>query len=475
MVVGEMTEQADLLVIGGGPAGYTAALRASQLGRTVTLVERGDIGGVCLNVGCIPSKALIELSRRFHQLPELASRGVIAGEVVRDQGLITKAVEGSVEKLTSGVKQLLGAAEVQIVPGVARFVGLREVRIQGAHETSRIKFRDCILATGSRPRALEEIPVDHESVLDSTDLLFPHEPIESLCVIGGGYIGLELGTAYARFGTRVTIVETLDQILAQTEPEIQRVLRAQLKVLGVEVITGVSELSLKRARGKSEVHFQSGGSSSKVVVEKVAVMVGRVANVDEVALELSGVTLGSDGRVKVDAQMRTDNAHIYAVGDIAPGPMLAHKGYFEAKVAAEAASGLPSGNDAQVIPAVVFCEPEVATAGVGEAQAKSLYGDITVGRFPFRANGRAVVLDEVVGEIKVIARADTGRIVGVHMVGPEVSNLISEATLAIELGATMEDIALTIHPHPTLSEAFPEAVEVGLGRPTHIIIAKARS
>lgn len=474
MVVGEFTEQADLVVIGGGPGGYSAAIRASQLGRSVTLVERGDIGGVCLNVGCIPSKALIELSNRFHELDGLAKRGVVTEDAHIDPIALSQTVTGSVERLTSGVRQLLKAADVEIVEGEASFVGPNEVRIRAAHETSRIKFKDCILATGSSPRELDGFAVDHQRVLDSTDLLFSPVVRRDLIVIGGGYIGIELGSAHARLGTRVTILELAPEILMGVEPEIQRTLRGVLKQMGVEVHTGIAVKGFKIAGDAVVVEIQNGSDSKEIRAGSVAVMVGRVPNLGpDLGLGEAGVTIGADQRVIVDEQMRTANPHVFAIGDIVPGPMLAHKAYYEAKVAAEVAAGHAAGNDATVIPAVIFTEPEVASAGLGEQEARTRHGDnVVVARFPYRANGRAIVLGAAVGEVKLIALKDSKRLLGVHIVGVDASNLISEAALAIELGATIDDLALTIHPHPTLSEMYPEAAEVAQGLPTHIIMQR---
>ncbi len=471
MVVGEFTEQADLLVIGGGPGGYSAAIRASQLGRNVTLVERGDIGGVCLNVGCIPSKALIELSSRFHELDGLAKRGVVTEDAHIDPVALVQTVTASVERLTSGVRQLLKAADVQIVQGEASFVGPNEVRVRASHETSRIKFKDCILATGSSPRELEGFVVDHQHILDSTDLLFAPVVRRDLIVIGGGYIGIELGSAHARLGTKVTILEMAPEILMGVEPEIQRTLRSVLKQMGVEVHTGIKVKGVKTTGDAVVVEIQAGSTVEQIRAGAVAVMVGRVPNLgDDLALGTAGVGIGPEGRLVVDEQMRTANPHVFAIGDIVAGPMLAHKAYYEAKVAAEAATGRPTGNDATVIPAVIFSEPEVASAGLGEQEACDRFGDdVVVARFPYRANGRAIVLGAAVGELKVVAAKATGRLLGVHIVGIDASNLISEAALAIELGATIDDLALTIHPHPTLSEMYPEAAEVAQGMPTHII------
>ena len=474
MVVGEFTEQADLVVIGGGPGGYSAAIRASQLGRSVTLVERGDIGGVCLNVGCIPSKALIELSNRFHELDGLAKRGVVTEDAHIDPIALSQTVTGSVERLTSGVRQLLKAADVEIVEGEASFVGPNEVRIRAAHETSRIKFKDCILATGSSPRELDGFAVDHQRVLDSTDLLFSPVVRRDLIVIGGGYIGIELGSAHARLGTKVTILEMAPEILMGVEPEIQRTLRGVLKQMGVEVHTGIAVKGFKIAGDAVVVEIQNGNDSEEIRAGSVAVMVGRVPNLGpDLGLGEAGVTIGADQRVIVDEQMRTANPHVFAIGDIVPGPMLAHKAYYEAKVAAEVAAGHAAGNDATVIPAVIFAEPEVASAGLGEQEARTRHGDnVVVARFPYRANGRAIVLGAAVGEVKLIALKDSKRLLGVHIVGADASNLISEAALAIELGATIDDLALTIHPHPTLSEMYPEAAEVAQGLPTHIIMQR---
>jgi dihydrolipoamide dehydrogenase len=474
VVVGEFTEQADLVVIGGGPGGYSAAIRASQLGRSVTLVERGDIGGVCLNVGCIPSKALIELSNRFHELDGLAKRGVVTEDAHIDPIALSQTVTGSVERLTSGVRQLLKAADVEIVEGEASFVGPNEVRIRAAHETSRIKFKDCILATGSSPRELDGFAVDHQRVLDSTDLLFSPVVRRDLIVIGGGYIGIELGSAHARLGTKVTILEMAPEILMGVEPEIQRTLRGVLKQMGVEVHTGIAVKGFKIAGDAVVVEIQNGSDSKEIRAGSVAVMVGRVPNLGpDLGLGEAGVTIGADQRVIVDEQMRTANPHVFAIGDIVPGPMLAHKAYYEAKVAAEVAAGHAAGNDATVIPAVIFTEPEVASAGLGEQEARTRHGDnVVVARFPYRANGRAIVLGAAVGEVKLIALKDSKRLLGVHIVGVDASNLISEAALAIELGATIDDLALTIHPHPTLSEMYPEAAEVAQGLPTHIIMQR---
>jgi len=474
VVVGEFTEQADLVVIGGGPGGYSAAIRASQLGRSVTLVERGDIGGVCLNVGCIPSKALIELSNRFHELDGLAKRGVVTEDAHIDPIALSQTVTGSVERLTLGVRQLLKAADVEIVEGEASFVGPNEVRIRAAHETSRIKFKDCILATGSSPRELDGFAVDHQRVLDSTDLLFSPVVRRDLIVIGGGYIGIELGSAHARLGTKVTILEMAPEILMGVEPEIQRTLRGVLKQMGVEVHTGIAVKGFKVAGDAVVVEIQNGNDSEEIRAGSVAVMVGRVPNLGpDLGLGEAGVTIGADQRVIVDEQMRTANPHVFAIGDIVPGPMLAHKAYYEAKVAAEVAAGHAAGNDATVIPAVIFAEPEVASAGLGEQEARTRHGDnVVVARFPYRANGRAIVLGAAVGEVKLIALKDSKRLLGVHIVGADASNLISEAALAIELGATIDDLALTIHPHPTLSEMYPEAAEVAQGLPTHIIMQR---
>ncbi|WP_276973741.1 dihydrolipoyl dehydrogenase [Ferrimicrobium acidiphilum] len=477
MVVGEFTEQADLLVIGGGPGGYSAAIRASQLGRSVTLVERENIGGVCLNVGCIPSKALIELSSRFHELDSLSKKGVVTEDAHIDPIVLSQTVTGSVERLTSGVRQLLKAAEVEIVEGEASFVGPNEVRIRASHETSRIKFKDCILATGSSPRELDGFTVDHQRVLDSTDLLFTPVIRRDLIIIGGGYIGVELGSAHARLGTKVTILEMAPEIVMGVEPEIQRTLRTVLREMGVEVRTGVEVHGMKTVGDSVVVEITNGELTEEIRGNAVAVLVGRVPNLDDdLGLAMAGITIGSDYRVEVDDQMRTSNAHVFAIGDIVPGPMLAHKAYYEAKVAAEVAGGQQAGNDATVIPAVIFAEPEVAVAGLGEQEARSRYPDnVLVAKFPYRANGRAIVLGASVGEVKLIALADSRRLLGVHIVGIDASNLISEAVLAIELGATIDDLALTIHPHPTLSEMYPEAAEVAQGLPTHIIVQQQRS
>jgi dihydrolipoamide dehydrogenase len=472
MVVGELIETVDLLVVGGGPGGYTAALRAAQLGRDVVLVEEGAVGGVCLNVGCIPSKALIELSRHAFETPGFAEHGILLEQRGVDLARVCQTVEAARDRLTGGVRQLLAGAGVEILEGRASFVGPHQARVQGPHDATQVRFRQAIIATGSAPRSLSGLEVDHEVVLDSTDLLFRDRPLERLVVVGAGYIGLELGAAWARLGAKVTIVEALDDILAGSEPEVRRHLRDGLRRLGVGVITRARVESLERTQSGVVVGIEHGAGIDKVEAQAVAVVVGRVPRL-EVALGLDAAQVGLVGdRVAVDEQRRTANSDIFAIGDITPGPMLAHKAYLEAKVAAEAASGEPSAFDVRAIPAVVFAEPEAAWVGLSEEQARERYGEVVVGRFPYRANGRAVVLGHTEGEVKVVARGD-GEIVGAAIAGAEASNLISELTLAIELGATLEDLALTIHPHPTLSEMVPEVAEVALGRPTHIIVRRA--
>lgn len=470
MVVGEFTESVDLLIVGSGPGGYVAALRAAGLGRQVTLVDKAEVGGVCLNVGCIPSKALITVANEYYRLNSAQQRGIHVESAKIDMPELQSFKSRVVERLTGGVRQLLEAQGVSVVTGEARFVDDHAVRVVSEYGSQKLAFRQAVIASGSRPRELPELPFKTPLVMDSTDLLAAQEVPERLLVIGAGYIGLELGTAFAKLGSQVTVVESLPQILSGIDPALARPVARRLTALGVATKLSTAAQSIAAVSDNVAAITLKGASGSSEVIEanRVLVTVGRKPNTDQLDLERAGVRVNEAGFIVVDSRMRTDNPDIAAIGDVVPGPMLAHKASYEGKVAVESLSGQSSQSDWVAMPAVIFTDPEIAWAGMTEHDAHEAGYHPVVGRFPFAANGRALTLDDAVGEAVVIADQESGLLLGVQLVGPEVSSLIAEGTLALEMAATLEDLALTIHAHPTLSESIMEAAEVALGRPIHV-------
>ena len=472
MVVGEIAMGTQLLVIGGGPGGYVAALRAAQLGVETTLVEREEVGGICLNHGCIPSKALIHGATLAHKIPQLAELGIETKGLRVDAKKLQAWKQKVVKKLTSGVEQLLRANGVQILKGTAVFQSPQKVLVESEHGTQAVEFKHCILATGSRSIELPGFEFDGEVVLGSRHALQLAEIPEKLVVIGGGYIGLELGTVFAELGSKVTVVELMDQLLPGTDPELVRVVERRLKALGVEVYTQSKATGLKRGRSGAKLTVETPKGEISLEADKVLVSVGRKPNTQGLSLERAKIERDERGFVKIDGQLRTTNPRVWAIGDVAGPPMLAHKASHEGLVAAEIIAGKPAGPDWQAVPAVIFTDPEIAYVGLTEREAKEQGYEVITGKFPFTALGRALTMGETDGFVKVVADAQTHVVLGVQIVGPEASTLIGEATLAVEMGARLEDLALTVHAHPTLPEALMEAAEVALGQPIHVLLPK---
>ncbi|RNB77304.1 dihydrolipoyl dehydrogenase [Brevibacillus panacihumi] len=468
MVVGEFTTEVDVLVIGAGPGGYVAAIRAAQLGKTVAVVEKADLGGVCLNVGCIPSKAMIHAAHTYEHTQHTADMGITMDNVRVDFAKVQEWKSGIVKQLTGGVASLFKGHKIQVIPGEALFVTENEVRVFHGYDVNRYRFEHCIIATGSRPIELPAFPFG-KRVLSSTEALSLTELPKSLVIIGGGYIGIELGTVFAKFGTKVTILEGSDQILPGFEPDMPRLVERKLKKLGVEIKTKALAQGMEETENGVIVKAEVKGEQQQIEAEYVLVTVGRRPNTDELGLREVGINLTDRGLVVVDKQGRTNIPNVYAIGDIVAGPALAHKASYEAKVAAEAIAGKPSEVDYKAIPAVVFCDPEIASVGINEREAKEQGLDYVVGRFPFAANGRALSVNAGEGYVKLIADKETKLVLGAQIVGPEASNIIAEVGLAIEMGATLEDIELTIHAHPTLGEVTMEAAELALGHPIHVM------
>ncbi|MEA3213943.1 MAG: dihydrolipoamide dehydrogenase [Acidimicrobiia bacterium] len=469
MVVGQIAEEVDVLVIGAGPGGYATALHAAHLGQQVTLVEREAVGGTCLNVGCIPSKTLIEVADLVARAPEAARWGVTLRADV-DMKAVQRHLRATVEGLTKGVRTLLDAAGVRVVRGTARLTTADRVVIDAGEQAMHIEFRHLVLATGSHPVSLPGLPVDGRRVLDSTGALALDRLPGSIVVVGGGYIGVELGTAFAKLGSRVTVVEAMDRLLPGLEPSLGRVVGRRLRELGVDVLLSTKAHDLT----ETELVVQgSDGATRGVPAEVVVVAVGRVPAVGDLGLERAGVKLDERGLVRVDPARRTSNPRVLAIGDLTAGPALAHKATAEALVAALTAARKPASFDPAAIPQVVFSDPEVVSVGATAGELKAAGLEPLVFRFPFGASARARTLDRTTGHVELVADAEQ-TVVGVHMVGAHVSELAGEAALAIEMAATVEELAGTIHPHPTLSEALAEAAHGALGMPLHVAVQRRR-
>ncbi|MGG6432213.1 dihydrolipoyl dehydrogenase [Anoxybacillus sp. D401a] len=468
MVVGDFAIETETLVVGAGPGGYVAAIRAAQLGQKVTIVEKGNLGGVCLNVGCIPSKALISAGHRYEIATHSQDMGIFAENVKVDFAKVQEWKAGVVKKLTGGVEGLLKGNKVEIVRGEAYFVDENTVRVMTENSAQTYKFKNAIIATGSRPIELPTFKFS-KRVLDSTGALNLSDIPKSMVVIGGGYIGTELGTAYANFGTKITILEGADEILSGFEKQMSAVVRRRLKKKGVDVFTNALAKGVEEREDGVTVTFEVNGETKTIDAEYVLVTVGRRPNTEEMGLEQIGVKMTERGLIEIDKQCRTSVPNIYAIGDVVAGPPLAHKASYEGKIAAEAIAGHPSEIDYLAIPAVVFSDPECASVGYFEKQAIEEGIDIITAKFPFGANGRALALNETDGFLKLVLTKDDGVIIGAQIVGPNASDMIAELGLAIEAGMTAEDIAMTIHAHPTLGEITMEAAEVALGSPIHII------
>ncbi|GKU82335.1 dihydrolipoyl dehydrogenase [Niallia sp. NCCP-28] len=468
MVVGDFPIETDTIVIGAGPGGYVAAIRAAQLGQKVTIVEKNVLGGVCLNVGCIPSKALIAAGHRYETALHSSDMGITADNVKVDFSKVQAWKAGVVKKLTGGVEGLLKGNKVDIVSGEAYFVDANTLKVMDEKSSQTYTFKNAIIATGSRPI---EIPAFKFSkrVLDSTGALALQEIPEKIVVIGGGYVGTELGGAYANFGTKVTILEGADEILGGFEKQMSSLVTRNLKKKGAEIITKAMAKGVEESDTGVIVKYEVKGEEKTVEADYVFVMVGRKPNTDELGLDQVGVELAERGLIKTDKQCRTSVSNIFAIGDVIAGPPLAHKASYEGKIAAEAIAGHPAEIDYLGIPAVVFSEPELATVGHTEKSAKEAGIDIVASKFPFAANGRALALNQAEGFMKLITRKEDGLVIGAQIAGPSASDMIAELGLAIESGMTAEDLAMTIHAHPTLGEITMEAAEVAIGSPIHII------
>ena len=469
MVVGSVSRGCQVVVIGAGPGGYVAAIRAAQLGKDVILVEQDErLGGICLNVGCIPSKAMIHASDLAEEMRTAAYLGITVEDVSVDLSKMVRWKDGIVRRLTDGVKFLCEKNGVDLLRGRAEFAGDRTLSVATENGQVGIQFEAAIIATGSSPMALDGFPHDGATIIGSSEALSLQAVPERMVVIGAGYIGLELGSVYAKLGSKVTIIEFLPELLPALDPEVAKALARRLKQVGIDLHLG--HRAVRFEPGSPGVVVAQGPQSElRVDADVVMVSTGRAPNSSGLGLEAIGVKTDGKGFITVNEKMQTSVPGIHAIGDVVGGVMLAHKAYQEAKVAAEVIAGAPAAFDSMGVPAVIYTDPEVAWVGLSEKQARDRGHDVVTGTFPFAASGRAMSLGSTEGFVKVIGDADTRQLLGIVAVGRGVSEFIGEATLALEMGAFLEDVGNTIHPHPTMSEALQEAVEAALGKAVHMV------
>ncbi len=461
----------DVVIIGAGPGGYVAAIKAGQLGYKTACVEQEFLGGVCLNIGCIPTKALLESAAMIIHLGHAKEFGVTVGEIKTDLAQAVKRSRQVSDRLTKGVGFLFKKNKVTHLAGRGRLAGKGQVEVtdkEGKKQT--ISAKHVIIATGSRNRDLPFLKVDHERVWDSTSAMMAQQPPETLAVIGAGAIGCEFADIHAAFGTKVTIIEALDRILPLEDSDCSAVVEKSYRKRGMEIFTAARlETADVGANGVKLTFNTAKGETKTMEVERVLSAIGRIANTEDIGLEEAGVELTDRGFIKIDRQMRTNVEGIYAIGDVAGPPLLAHKGSHEGIACVEAIHGDPhAGIDYANIPNCTYCHPEVASVGLTEAQALEQGLEIEVGTFPWTANGRALTAGETDGFVKIIRDKRYSEVVGAHIVGPHATELIAEFVVGRHLETTAEEMDRAMHPHPTLSEAIAEAALASLGHALHI-------
>lgn len=469
-----MSEPVDVLVLGGGPGGYTAAFRAADLGLSVALVERETtLGGVCLNVGCIPSKQLLHAAAVLTDAREAAEIGIGFGEPTIDLDRLRGAKDATIGALTTGLKGLAKKRGVRVVAGDGRFTGPNEMAVSGAAPET-VAFRHAIVAAGSRPFMLPGLPEDPR-IIDSTGALALADIPARLVVVGGGIIGLEMATVYDALGSEVTVIEALPQLMTGCDPDLVAPLqkRIEARYAAIMVDTKVEEVTADA----DALHVRVSGPDGDAVIDtdRVLVAIGRRANGDLIGADAAGIAVDQRGIIAVDDQMRTNVGHIFAIGDIVGNPMLAHKATHQGKVAAEVIAGEDVVFDPRTVPSVAYTDPEIAWMGLTETQARADEIACEIASIPWRASGRALTLGRGEGKTKILTEPGTGRILGAGIVGPNAGELIGESVLALEMGAVAADIALSIHPHPTLSETIAMGAEWAEGTITDLVRPKART
>ena len=465
----------EVLVLGSGPGGYTAAFRAADLGKQVILVERYDsLGGVCLNVGCIPSKALLHTAQIINEAEHMSANGVSFGKPEIDLDGINGFKSRVVGKLTGGLKQLAKQRKVEVVNGVGEFINDHQLSLAQGDTVTTISFDHCIIAAGSQAAQIPVFPNDDNRLMDSTDALELSDVPKKLLIIGGGIIGLEMATVYDALGSEVTVVEFMDSLIPGCDKDLVRPLMKRVKAKYKDILLSTKVSEIKAQKNGLKVSFEGKNAPEPQLFDKVLVAVGRRPNGHKIGADKAGIQVDDSGFIPVDVQMRTNIPHIFAIGDIVGQPMLAHKATHEAKVAAEVICGMKSYFEPMTIPSVAYTDPEVAWMGLTETEAKEKGIEYEKGAFPWAASGRSLGLDRDEGMTKVLFDKETKRILGAGIVGPNAGELIAEAVLALEMGADAEDIGLTIHPHPTLSETFNFAAEMAEGTITDLYIPRKK-
>lgn len=471
-----MSIQTEVVVLGSGPGGYTAAFRAADLGKKVVLIERYDVlGGVCLNVGCIPSKALLHAAKVVDEAHEMSEHGVSFGEAKVDSNKLREWKDSVVAKLTGGLKSLAKARKVEIVTGVAKFISPNELEVTDKDgKKQKVQFANIIIAAGSRPVKLPFLP-DDPRIMDSTGALQIEDLKGKMLVIGGGIIGFEMATVYSTLGAKVTVVELMDQILPGVDPDIVAPLFKRMKPRLENIYLKTKVTKVEAKKDGLYVTFEGEGAPAQPEkFDRILCSVGRRPNGDQLDADKAGIKVDERGFIPVDKQQRTNVPHIFAIGDIAGNPMLAHKAMPEGRVAAEVISGLKHYFDPKCIPNVAYTDPEVAWVGITETEAKAKGIKYGKGVFPWAASGRSLGIGRSEGLTKLLIDEDSHRILGAGIVGTNAGELIGEVALAIEMGCDVEDVALTIHPHPTLSETIPLAAEVFEGTITDLYLPKKK-
>ncbi|HAV61452.1 MAG TPA: dihydrolipoyl dehydrogenase [Verrucomicrobiales bacterium] len=467
--------ESEIVIVGGGPGGYAAAFYAADLGRKVTLIERDDrLGGVCMNRGCIPSKALLNATHGIVTARESAKRGISFGEPQIDVSKLRDWKNAILSKLAGGLKMLADKRGVQVIHGRGYFEGSDRLRVETGSGQQFIRFQKAIIAVGSRPALPKVFDLGNPRIMTSTEALEVDEIPGTLLVIGGGYIGMELGTVYATLGSQVTVVEALDSILMGADADLARPVMLYAKKAFKELRFKAKVTKMATAGKQIKVTTEFNGQTVEELYDRVLVSVGRTPNSADMGIENTKAQLDDRGFIKVDGNQQTDDQNIYAIGDISGGVLLAHKASKEARIAVEAILGEVHGAGKAVIPAVVFTDPEVAWCGLTESEAKEKGVEVEISKFPWGASGRAMTFDRVDGLTKLIIEPGTDRILGVGIVGHGAGELIGEGVVAVEMGATAKDLALIVHPHPTLSETLMEAAEAFYGHATHTLAARKK-
>ena len=472
-----MSDKTQLVVIGGGPGGYAAAFHAADLGMDVTLVDpEENPGGVCLYRGCIPSKALLHVAKLIHEARESKSWGVEFAEPKIDLDKLRSFKQDVVKRLTGGVGQLAKHRKIKHIHGMATFKNNNTLDITlNENSKTELEFDKAIIATGSRPTIIQNLWIDSPALLDSTGALELPDIPKSMLVIGGGYIGLEMGTVYASLGTKITVVEMMPGILPGADKDLVRVLQKSLDAKFSNILTETKVTKLEEVKDGIKATLENkDGDSSQETFDKVLMTIGRRANSENIGLENTRVKVNEKGFIEIDGARRTAEPNIYAIGDVAGEPMLAHKATHEGHVAVESIAGERVAFEPAAIPAVVFTDPELAWAGLTENEAKEQDIKVEVMRFPWAASGRAITMDRTDGVTKLLIEPETERILGIGLVGAGAGELVSEGALAIEMVANATDLKLTIHPHPTLSETIMESAEMLFGTCTHVYRPKRK-